>query len=65
MTTNHAPTVREILNIESFFKAIGYKLGGYPLKTFSYIATKCGSEFFLLPGPGVFKHRHASEPHSL
>ena len=50
MATNDAPTVREILNIESFFKAIAYKLGGYPIKTFSYIATKCGSEFFLLQG---------------
>src|SRR5258708_5038007 len=50
MTTNDAPTTREILNIERFFKAIAYKIPGYPLKTFSYIAVKYGSEFFLLQG---------------
>jgi hypothetical protein len=50
MTTNDAPIVREILNIESFFKAIAYKLDGYPIKTFSYIAIKHGSEFVLLQG---------------
>jgi hypothetical protein len=50
MTITDAPTVRELLNIKSFFKAISYKLDGYPTKTFSYIAIKNGSEFFLLQG---------------
>ena len=50
MTTNDAPTVREILNVESFFNAIAYKLDGYQTNTFSYIAAKGGSEFFLLQG---------------
>ena len=44
------PTVRESQNIETFFKAIAYKLDGYPVKTLNYIATKCGTEFFLLQG---------------
>ena len=50
MTTNDAPTVREILNIERFFKAIAYKREGYQIKTFSYIAIKYGRDFFLLQG---------------
>ena len=61
MTTNDAPTVREILNIETFFKAIAYKLV-YSIKTFNYIAIKYGSEFFLLQGRVLLTQ---GTPHSL
>jgi hypothetical protein len=48
MAKNDAPTVREIQNIENFFKEIAYKLDGYPIETFTYIAVKHRSEFCLL-----------------
>jgi hypothetical protein len=48
MTNNNASTVREIQNVDNFFNEIAYKLDGYPIKIFTYLSVKHGSEFFLL-----------------
>ena len=48
MTNNNASIVREIQNVDNFFNEIAYKLDGYPIKIFTYLSVKHGSEFFLL-----------------
>jgi hypothetical protein len=48
VTKSDVPSVRDLQNVGNFFNEIAYKLDGYPIKTFTYISVKHGSEFFLL-----------------
>lgn len=44
------PAVLEPHNIEKFFNAILYKIDGYPVTTFSYIAVKTRGQFYIRQG---------------